>query len=224
MNKTLFHPQWASPIHSFTCLPVPCRMWVCSSYIYLSLVHVYLTWSLLESRNASGREYKRSPGSPESHLTCNPLFLPCACPRTWKTSFEDTGWWLTLCGIHNPGTKRYTSSSKHGKGTKSPFKQGCFSTVKILCDLSFLVEFALEVVGNVVCFYRGSSLSQIGRILLTHLGAASRTNPSHLVPIPYWLNLLLAANHPKGSLHAIKPHLVLKAMKNKTKTILWYLL
>lgn len=62
-----------------------------------------------------------------------------------------------------------------------------------------------------LCFRLGGSL--------THLGAASRTNPSHLVPVLYWLNFLLAANHPKGSLHAIKTHLVLKVMNNKTKTL-----
>jgi len=70
-----------------------------------------------------------------------------------------------------------------------------------------------------LCFILGGSL--------THLGAGSRTNPSHLGPVPHWLSLLLVANHPKGSLHVIKTHPVLKAMKNKkkqNKTLSWCLL
>lgn len=83
------------------------------------------------------------------------------------------------------------------------------------------------MVGDVVCLYRGSSLFQLGGSL-THPGGGSRTNPSHLVPVPHWLSLLLVANHPKGSLYVIKTHLVLKAMKKqeeeKKQTLSWCLL
>lgn len=117
----------SSPVgwpHSRKCMPVSCRLWVYGSYIHIDAQFMFTQheayWiqdTPVEVSTKGRQVHQRAIGL----LTpCFPI-RPCACRRTWKTSFEVTGWWLTICGSHNPGTKRYTSSSKHERGTKSPF-------------------------------------------------------------------------------------------------------
>lgn len=215
----------SSPVgwpHSHKCMPVSCRLWVYGSYIHIDAQFMFTQheayWiqdTPVEVSTKGRQVHQRAIGL---LIPCFPI-RPCACRRTWKTSFEVTGWWLTICGSPIILVLRGTLHPLNMKGGQSLlFSKVAFQPSKsslaspfFFCRVHpwrWLVMWS-ACTEALLCFRVGGSL--------THLGAGSRTNPSHLVPVPHWLSLLLVANHPKGSLYVIRTHLVLKAMKNKKR-------
>lgn len=159
LNKLSPLEERASPVSSpvgqhpaSTCLPLPVRMWVYDFHVAIYPQSVFI-WHeaywiqdpLVEESTRGHQGTQRatwllSPGS--CH---NAMWLP------WnlKDFLEDIGWRLD-----SSATKKHTPPSNGGRG------QSLFSPLRILPDLSLSAESAREVVLDVVCSHRASTLFQ----------------------------------------------------------------
>lgn len=154
---------------------------------------------------------------------------PCSCryamclPSNLKDFLEDIGWWLAICGSHSSATKTHTPSSNDGRGQSLFSAWMLFSLQNPPWPLPFC---RVCPGGGFGCGLLAQSLFSVSgwEEPLTHLETGPRTSPSYLVPVPFWLSLLLVAYHPKGSLHVIRAHTVLRAMNNRMKILSWCLL
>lgn len=232
-NKLSPLDERVSPISSpedqhpaLTCLPLLVRMWVYDFHVGIYPQSLFIRheayWiqdPLVEesTRGHQGTQratWRLSPGS--CH---NAMWLP------WnlKDFLEDIGWRLAICGSRNSATQKHTPPSKGGRG------QSLFSA-RVLLTLQnppWPLPFCrVRPGGGFGCGPLAQSLFAVSEWegSLTHLETGPRTSPSYLVPVPFWLSLLLVAYHPKGSLHVRRTHVVLRAMNNRMKILSWCLL